>query len=204
MKMRTEKKIKNDKVMTERGDAMEEPKGWREFCSMAGTAILKYETDQNEPLEVTIFADRTTCRVSLLMASFKCGNRQYTCFLSGNADSDTYEDSILWHMVDIANAFHDNTPNYSEYFSPTPYRGYKIIREIASERAIQCSFKKKLKWKDFPEEIKALFSYIPEEESKKQSKCAMIITIFYKQKQWLYILTVALGLIALVTAVLAK
>ena len=107
-------------------------------------------------------------------------------------------------MVDIANAFHNNSPNYSEYFSPTPYRGYKIIREIASERAIHCGFNKKLKWTDFSEEIKALFSFIPEEDSKKQNKCVMIMTFFYKQKQWLYILAVALGLMALVTAVLAK
>ena len=55
----------------ERGDAMEEPKGWREFCRLAGTATLKFETDQNEPLVVTIFADRTTSRVSVWNASFK-------------------------------------------------------------------------------------------------------------------------------------
>ena len=180
--------------MTERGDVMEGPKGWREFCRMAGTANLKFETDQNEPLEVTIFADRTTCRVSIWMASFKCGNRQCTFSLSGNADSKEYEDSILWHMVEISNAFHDNTPNYSDYFSPTPYRGYKIIREIANERAIDCGFKKKLKWKDFPEEIKALFSFIPEEDSKKQNIFAMIKTFFYEQKQWFYILAFVLGL----------
>ena len=173
---------------------MEGPKGWREFCRMAGTAILKFETDQNEPLEVTIFADRTTCRVSLWMASFECGNRQYTCLLPGNADSEEYEDSILWHMVKIANAFHDYSSNYSEYFSPTPYRGYKVIREIASERAIDCGLNKKLKWKDFPEEIKALFSFIPEEESKKQNIFAMIKTSFYEHKQWFYILAFALGL----------
>ena len=178
----------------ERGDAMEGPKGWREFCRMAGTAILKFETDQNEPLEITIFADRTTCRVSVWMVSFKCGNRQFICSLSGNADSEEFEDSILWHMAEIANAFYDNSPNYSEYFSPTPYRGYKVIREIASERAIHCGFNKKLKWKDFPEEIKALFSFIPEEDSKKQNIFAMIKTFFYEQKQWFYILAVVLGL----------
>ena len=178
--------------MTERGDAMEGPKGWKKFCLMAGTAILKFETDQNEPLEVRIFADRTTCRVSIWMVSFKCGNRQYTYSLSGNADSEEFEDSILWHMVEIANAFHDNTPNYSEYFSPTPYRGYKIIREIAGERAIDCGFNKKLKWKDFPEEIKALFSYIPKEDSEEQNACAMITTFFCEQKPWLYLLAFAL------------
>ena len=173
---------------------MEGPKGWREFCRMAGTAILQFETDQNEPLEVTIFADRTTCRVSVWMVSFECGNRQYTCLLPGNADSEEYEDSILWHMVEIANAFHDNSPNYSEHFSPTPYRGYKVIREIASERAIYCGFNKKLKWKDFPEEIKALFSFIPEEDNKKLDTCAMIETFVYKQKTWFYIIAVVLGL----------
>ena len=97
-------------------------------------------------------------------------------------------------MVEIANAFHDNTPNYSEYFSPTPYRGYKIIREIANERAIHCGFNKKLKWTDFPEEIKALFSYIPEEDNKNQDKCAMIKAFFNKQKSWFYILAGTLGL----------
>ena len=183
---------------------MEGPKGWREFCRMAGTAILKFETDQNEPLEVTIFADRTTCRVSVWMASFKCGNRQYNFSLSGNADSEEFEDSILWHMVEIANAFHDNTPNCSEYFGPTPYRGYKIIREIASERAINCGFNKKIKWKDFPEEIKGLFSYIPKEDSKKQDTCDMVMAFFYEQKQWFYILAFVLGLIALAMSLFAK
>ena len=182
---------------------MEGPKGWREFCRMAGTAILKFETDQNEPLEVTIFADRTTCRVSVWMASFKCGNRQFIRSLSGNADSEEFEDSILWHMVEIANAFYDNTPNYSEYFSPAPYRGYKVIREIASERSIHCGFNKKLKWKDFPEEIKALFSFIPEEDSKKQNKFAMIKTFFYEQKQWFYIAAFVLGLVFLYNCVMS-
>ena len=153
---------------------------------MAGTATLKFETDKNKLLVVTIFADRTTCRSSLWMVSFECGNRQYTCLLPGNADSEEYEDSILWHMVKIANAFHDNTPNYSEYFSPTPYRGYKVIREIASERAIYCGFNKELKWKDFPEEIKALFSFIPEEDSEKQDTCPMIMTFFNNHKSWFY------------------
>ena len=151
----------------ERGDAMEEPKGWREFCRLAGTATLKFETDQNEPLVVTIFADRTTSRVSVWNASFKCGNRQYICLLSGDADLEEYEGSMLWHMVEIANAFHDKSPNYSEFFSPTPYRGYKIIREIASERTLHCGLNKELKWKNFPKEIKALFSYIPKEDNKK-------------------------------------
>ena len=182
---------------------MEEPKGWSEFCRMAGTATLKFETDQNETLEITIFADRTTCRVSVWMASFQCGNRQYTCLLSGNADSEEFEDSILWHMAEISNAFHDNTPNYSEYFSPTPYRGYKVIREIASERAIHCGFNKKLKWKDFPEEIKALFSYIPEEDSKKQNKFAMTMTYFNNHKTWFYILAVVLGLVFLYNCVMS-
>ena len=190
--------------MTERGDAMEGPKGWREFCRMAGTAILQFETDQNEPLEVTIFADRTTCRVSIWLASFKCGNRQYICSLSGNADSEEFEDSILWHMVEIANAFHDNSPNYRNHFSPAPYRGYKVIREIASERAIYCGFDKKLKWRDFPEEIKALFSFIPEEDSKKQNIFAMIKTFFNNHKSWFYILAFVLGLIAFAMAVLIK
>lgn len=180
--------------MMERGDAMEEPKGWRDFCRMAGTAVLKFETDQNDPLEVTIFADRTTCRVSVWYASFRCGSLEHTCLLSGNADSEAYEDSILWHMVDISNAFHDNSLNYRKYFSSTPYRGYKIIRETASERAIQCGFNKILKWTEFPEEIKALFSYIPEENSKKQDTCAMITAFFYRQKPWFYILAGALGL----------
>ena len=66
----------------------------------------------------------------------------YPLLLSGDVDSDEFEDSILWHMAEIANAFHDHSPNYSEYFSPTPYRGYNIIREIANERAIYCGFNK--------------------------------------------------------------
>jgi hypothetical protein len=173
---------------------MEGPKGWREFCSMAGAAILKFETDKNELLEVTIFADRTTCRATVWNISYKCGNWQSTCLLPGNADSEAYEDSILWHMVEIANAFHDNSSNYIEYYSPAPYRGYKITREIASERAIYCGFNKELKWKDFPEEIKALFSYIPEEDNKDLDTCEMIKTFIYNQKSWFYIVAVVLGL----------
>ena len=173
---------------------MEGPKGWREFCSQAGTATLKFETDKNELLEITIFADRTTSRISVWNASFKCGNREYGCLLSGNADSEEFEDSILWHMVKIANAFHDNSPNYSEYYSPTPYRGYRIIREIASERAIDCGFNKVLKWKDFPEEIKGLFRYIPEEDNETQDTCAKIKAFVCNQKTWFYIIAVVLGL----------
>ncbi len=33
---------------------MEGPKGWREFCRMAGTATLKFETDKHELLEDAI------------------------------------------------------------------------------------------------------------------------------------------------------
>ena len=183
---------------------MEGPKGWREFCRMAGTAILKFETDQNEPLEVTIFADRTTCRVSIWIAYFECGKHLHITLLPGNADSEEYEDSILWHMVDIANAFHDHSSNYSKYFGSTSYWGFNITREIASERAIQCGFKKKLRWTDFPAEIKALFSFIPKEDSNKQNKRAMIMTFFNEQKQWFYIVAFILGLIAFAAAVLVK
>jgi hypothetical protein len=137
------------------------------------------------------------------MVSFKCGNRQFICSLSGNADSEEFEDSILWHMAEIANAFYDNSPNYSGYFSPTPYRGYKIIREIASERAIDCGLNKKLKWKDFPEEIKTLFSFIPEEDSKKRNKIAMTMTYFNNHKSWFYILAVVLGLVFLYNCVMS-
>lgn len=174
---------------------MEEPKGWKEFCRKAGTATLKFETDKAEPLVVTIFADRTTCRISEWMVSFQYGNGQSIIRLSGDVDSDEFEDSILWHMAEIANAFHDHSPNYSEYFSPTPYRGYKIIREIANERAIYCGFNKVLKWKDFPEEIKGLFSYIPEEEDDEmQDICARVKAFFYNRKSWFYIAVVVLGI----------
>lgn len=173
---------------------MEGPKGWREFCSMAGTAVLKFETDKHELLEVTIFADRTTCRTSVWMASFQYGNGLSIITLPGNADSEAYEDSILWHMVEIANAFYDKSSNYSENYRPTPYSEYKIIREIASERAIDCGFNKVLKWKDFPEEIKALFHYIPAEDNKKQDTYATIKAFFYNQKSWFYIAAVVLGL----------
>ena len=173
---------------------MEEPKGWKEFCRKAGTATLKFETDKAEPLVVTIFADRTTCRISEWMVSFQYGNGQSIIRLSGDADSDEFEDSILWHMAEIANAFHDHSPNYSEYFSPTPYRGYKIIREIANERAIYCGFNKVLKWKDFPEEIKGLFSYIPEEDDEMQDICARVKAFFYNRKSWFYIAVVVLGI----------
>ena len=173
---------------------MEEPKGWKEFCRKAGTATLKFETDKAEPLVVTIFADRTTCRISEWMVSFQYGNWQSIIRLSGDADSDEFEDSILWHMAEIANAFHDHSPNYSEYFSPTPYRGYKIIREIANERAIYCGFNKVLKWKDFPEEIKRLFRYIPEEDNEVQDTCAKIKEFFYHRKSWFYIAVVVFGI----------
>ncbi len=181
-------------IYDERGDAMEGPKGWREFCRMAGTATLKFETDKHELLEVTIFADRTSCRDSLWMASFQYGKGQSIITLSGNADSEAYEDSILWHMVEIANSFYDKSSNYSEYYRPTPYSEYKIIREIASERAIHCGFNKVLKWKDFPEEIKGLFSYIPEEDNETQDTCATIKELFYNRKSWFYIAAVVLGL----------
>ncbi|SDB96445.1 hypothetical protein SAMN04487864_101165 [Succiniclasticum ruminis] len=100
---------------------------------------------------------------------------------------------MLWHMVEIANAFHDKSPNYSEFFSPTPYGGYKTIREIASERTLHCGLNKELKWKNFPKEIKALFSYIPEEDNKKQDKHAIIKTFFNIQKSWFYIIAAVLG-----------
>jgi len=173
---------------------MEGPKGWREFCRMAGAAILKFETDKNELLEVTIFADRTTSRISVWNISYKCGNRQYTCLLPGNADSEEFEDSILWHMVETANSFHNSSTNNGEYSGLTPYGDCNIIREIASERAIHCGFNGELKWKDFPDEIKALFSYIPEEDNKKLDICEMIKTFIYNQKSWFYIATVVFGL----------
>ncbi|WP_143005920.1 hypothetical protein [Succiniclasticum ruminis] len=176
---------------------MEGPKGWREFCRMAGTAILKFETDKHELLEVTIFADRTSCRDSLWMASFQYGNGLSIITLSGDADSDAYEDSILCKMAELSNAVMDGSPIYSPYgitFSPVSYSGYKIIREVASERAIDCGFNKVLKWKDFPEEIKGVFRYIPEEDDEKPDTCAMIKEFFYRRKSWFYIAAVMLGI----------
>ena len=113
-------------IYDERGDAMEGPKGWREFCRMAGTATLKFETDKHELLEVTIFADRTSCRDSLWMASFQYGNGLSIITLSGDADSDAYEDSILCKMAELSNAVMDGSPIYSPYgitFSPVSYVG---------------------------------------------------------------------------------
>ena len=184
-------------IYDERGDAMEGPKGWREFCRMAGTATLKFETDKHELLVVTIFADRTSCRDSLWMASFQYGNGLSIITLSGDADSDAYEDSILCKMAELSNAVMDGSPIYSPCgitFSPVSFSGYKIIREIASERAIDCGFHKVLKWKDFPEEIKGLFRYIPEEDNETQDTCAKIKEFFYHRKSWFYIAAVVLGI----------
>ena len=164
---------------------------------MAGTALLKFETDKHELLEVTIFADRTSCRDSLWMASFQCGNELSIITLSGDADSDAYEDSILCKMVELSNAVMDGSPINSPCgitFSPVSYSGYKIIREIASERAIDCGFNNVLKWKEFPEEIKGLFRYIPEEDNETLDTCAKIKEFFYNRKSWFYIAAVVLGI----------
>ena len=150
---------------------LEAPKGWKEFCSLAGIAILKFETDWNKPLVVTIFADRTTCRTSLWIASFECDGICYERLLPGCADDpEAYEDSILCRMLHLIESSDEESPYYTRYFKPYWYKNFKIIREIESERTIRHGLDKELKWAEFPEEIKVFFDTLSARNCNNQNK----------------------------------
>ena len=56
---------------------MNETKECRDTWRYASSASLKFETNRSEPLEVGIFMDRTSARMTLWIAEFKCGIIQY-------------------------------------------------------------------------------------------------------------------------------
>ena len=132
---------------------MNETKECKDFGCYASSASLKFETDGAEPLEVTIFIDRTTARMSLWIAAFKCGRIQYDCVLDSEENLQIRDEWLAQRMVEIIK---ECDKDYLYYY------GIKIIREIESERTIHYGLNMDLKWKDFPERLKVLFDSLKE------------------------------------------
>ena len=132
---------------------MDETKECRDSWRYADSASLKFETNRSEPLEVSIFMDRTSARMSLWIAAFKCGIIQYDHVLDSEENLQIYDVWLVQRMLKIIKECDkDYLCNY----------GIKIIREIESERTIHYGYNMDLKWAEFPERLKVLFDSLKE------------------------------------------
>ena len=141
-----------------RVNRMDESKGRKDSWRYANSASLKFETDGDKLLEVSIFADRTTAKKTLWFAWYKYERAQWYNLMDGLDDLEIEDEWLVQKMIEIIKECEKhNTFTYYYQKKPCLCKEIKIIRELESERTIHYGFNKDLKWDEFPERLKMLF-----------------------------------------------
>ena len=141
-----------------RVERMDESKGCKDSWRYANSASLKFETDGDKLLEVSIFADRTTSEKTLWFTWYKYETDQWYYIMDGLDDLEIEDEWLAQKMIEIIKEC-EKYNTFICYHQKKPYlcRKVRIIREIESERTIHYGFNKDLKWDEFPERLKMLF-----------------------------------------------
>ena len=126
---------------------MEETKVYKEPCCFAAKASLAFEMDGTEPMTIHIFVDWTTARQAMFIASCQCCGIYFDHVLDNVESVQVTDEWFARQMVKVIMKY-----------EKAVILNTRVVREIESERTIYYGFNKTIKWAEFPERLKKIFT----------------------------------------------